>query len=274
MDVSVFRHRPREAVTRMNRGVRRSAERARLSPAVPRTWLLSGVPRSGTSLCCRLAGALPDTVTLSEPIRREASSGEMDTPTRSSPSRPSATTSATAVQAPLRSTSRSTSSPCAKSPSATGRPCYEHREAVVVAAARWARRFSDTFVASARWATGTLLRNRLCACWTACCASGESSSARASIPHSSRRSLPRGDAAPRAATITFWASSAASSTGWSCRNALRTPRCESAPGAPVPGRCRFCSTPCWRSAFSTSPKPFPTARGVPAEDPPITSSSR
>ena len=84
----------------------------------------------------------------------------------------------------------------------------------------------------------------------------------------------RGDAAPRAATITFWASSAASSTGWSCRNALRTPRCESAPGAPVPGRCRFCSTPCWRSAFSTSPEPFPTARRVSVEDPPITSSSR
>ena len=34
-----------------------------------RTWLLSGVPRSGTSLCCRLAGELPDMVALSEPIR-------------------------------------------------------------------------------------------------------------------------------------------------------------------------------------------------------------
>ena len=33
-----------------------------------RTWLLSGVPRSGTSLCCRLAGSLPGTVALSEPI--------------------------------------------------------------------------------------------------------------------------------------------------------------------------------------------------------------
>ena len=33
-----------------------------------RTWLLSGVPRSGTSLCCRLAGGLPGTVALSEPI--------------------------------------------------------------------------------------------------------------------------------------------------------------------------------------------------------------
>ena len=37
---------------------------------MPRTWLLTGIPRSGTSLCCRLAGALPDTVALSEPIRR------------------------------------------------------------------------------------------------------------------------------------------------------------------------------------------------------------
>ena len=32
------------------------------------TWLLAGVPRAGTSLCCRLAGALPGTVALSEPI--------------------------------------------------------------------------------------------------------------------------------------------------------------------------------------------------------------
>ena len=50
-----------------------------MSPPVPSTWLLSGVPRSGTSLCCRLVGDLPDTVALSEPIRREASGG-MDTP--------------------------------------------------------------------------------------------------------------------------------------------------------------------------------------------------
>ncbi len=35
---------------------------------IPRTWLLSGIPRSGTSLCCRLADAAPDTVALSEPI--------------------------------------------------------------------------------------------------------------------------------------------------------------------------------------------------------------
>ena len=42
---------------------------------MPRTWLLSGVPRSGTSLCCRLAGNLPDTVALSEPIRRKAFGG-------------------------------------------------------------------------------------------------------------------------------------------------------------------------------------------------------
>ena len=33
-----------------------------------RTWLLCGVPRSGSSLCCRLAGWTPDTVALSEPI--------------------------------------------------------------------------------------------------------------------------------------------------------------------------------------------------------------
>ena len=46
---------------------------------LPRIWLLSGVPRSGTSLCCRLAGALPNTVALSEPIRRKAFGG-METP--------------------------------------------------------------------------------------------------------------------------------------------------------------------------------------------------
>ena len=40
---------------------------------------MSGVPRSGTSLCCRLAGNLPDTVALSEPIRRKAFGG-METP--------------------------------------------------------------------------------------------------------------------------------------------------------------------------------------------------
>ena len=35
--------------------------------------MLSGIPRSGTSLCCRLAGKLPDFVALSEPIGRDAS---------------------------------------------------------------------------------------------------------------------------------------------------------------------------------------------------------
>ena len=45
----------------------------------PRTWVLSGIPRSGTSLCCRLAGELADTVALSEPIRRKEFGG-MDTP--------------------------------------------------------------------------------------------------------------------------------------------------------------------------------------------------
>ena len=44
-----------------------------------RTWLLTGVPRSGTSLACRLAGELPDTVALSEPVRRKAFGG-METP--------------------------------------------------------------------------------------------------------------------------------------------------------------------------------------------------
>ena len=37
-----------------------------------RTWLLAGVPRSGTSLCCRLAGRLPGAVALSEPIPPDA----------------------------------------------------------------------------------------------------------------------------------------------------------------------------------------------------------
>ena len=36
---------------------------------LPRIWLLSGIPRSGTSLCCRLAGGLPDLAALSEPLR-------------------------------------------------------------------------------------------------------------------------------------------------------------------------------------------------------------
>ena len=37
------------------------------------TWLLSGIPRSGTTLCCRLADELPDFVALSEPIGRDLS---------------------------------------------------------------------------------------------------------------------------------------------------------------------------------------------------------
>ena len=40
-----------------------------LPSVLPRTWLLSGIPRSGTSLCCRLAGGLPDLVALSEPLQ-------------------------------------------------------------------------------------------------------------------------------------------------------------------------------------------------------------
>ena len=47
--------------------------------SIARTWLLSGVPRSGTSLCCRLAGELPDLVALSEPIRYREYGG-MDSP--------------------------------------------------------------------------------------------------------------------------------------------------------------------------------------------------
>lgn len=39
------------------------------------TWLLSGLPRSGTSLCCRLAAELSDTVALSEPLRRSVFAG-------------------------------------------------------------------------------------------------------------------------------------------------------------------------------------------------------
>ena len=40
----------------------------RFPSMVATTWLLCGVPRSGSSLCCRLAGGAPDTVALSEPI--------------------------------------------------------------------------------------------------------------------------------------------------------------------------------------------------------------
>ena len=35
---------------------------------MPRTWFLCGIPRSGNGLCCRLAGGLPDTVALSQPL--------------------------------------------------------------------------------------------------------------------------------------------------------------------------------------------------------------
>ena len=37
-------------------------------PANANTWLLSGLPRAGTSLCCRLAGELPSVVALTEPM--------------------------------------------------------------------------------------------------------------------------------------------------------------------------------------------------------------
>lgn len=41
------------------------------------TWLLTGIPRGGTSLCCRLAGDLPGVVALSEPLDRSVS-GQAD----------------------------------------------------------------------------------------------------------------------------------------------------------------------------------------------------
>ena len=43
-----------------------------------RTWLLTGIPRSGSSLCCRLADQLPGVVGLSEPIARDLSSAVGD----------------------------------------------------------------------------------------------------------------------------------------------------------------------------------------------------
>lgn len=41
-------------------------------------WLLTGIPRSGTSLCCRLAGQLPNTVALSEPLSPDLFDGAKD----------------------------------------------------------------------------------------------------------------------------------------------------------------------------------------------------
>ena len=46
-----------------------------------RTWLLTGIPRSGSSLCCRLAAKLPGVVGLSEPIGRDLSSSAADAET-------------------------------------------------------------------------------------------------------------------------------------------------------------------------------------------------
>ena len=43
-----------------------------------RTWLLSGIPRSGSSLCCRLAGQAADTVALTEPISEAMIEGFAD----------------------------------------------------------------------------------------------------------------------------------------------------------------------------------------------------
>ena len=56
-------------------GRKRQGNRGMMS----RTWLLSGIPRSGTSLCCRLVGELTDTVALSEPMRRQTFTG-VDSP--------------------------------------------------------------------------------------------------------------------------------------------------------------------------------------------------
>ncbi len=56
-------------------GQSKSACQGRLSTITPHTWLLSGIPRSGSSLCCRLAGELPDTVALSEPINSSTFAG-------------------------------------------------------------------------------------------------------------------------------------------------------------------------------------------------------
>lgn len=41
-------------------------------------WLLTGIPRSGTSLCCRLVGQLPNTVALSEPLSPDLFDGAKD----------------------------------------------------------------------------------------------------------------------------------------------------------------------------------------------------
>ena len=43
-----------------------------MAGTVTNTWLLSGIPRSGSSLCCRLAATLPNTVALSEPMESSA----------------------------------------------------------------------------------------------------------------------------------------------------------------------------------------------------------
>ncbi len=42
------------------------------------TWLLTGIPRSGSSLACRLAGEVPDVVALSEPISPSVFEGVVD----------------------------------------------------------------------------------------------------------------------------------------------------------------------------------------------------
>jgi len=53
-------------------------EEAHRQVGTNRTWLLTGIPRSGSSLACRLAGEAPDVVALSEPIPRSEFAGMVD----------------------------------------------------------------------------------------------------------------------------------------------------------------------------------------------------
>lgn len=50
------------------------------APYPANTWLLSGIPRAGTSLCCRLAGELPNAVALTEPLNGPALAAQDDAP--------------------------------------------------------------------------------------------------------------------------------------------------------------------------------------------------
>ena len=48
---------------------------APVNESEPTTWLLTGLPRSGSSLACRLVGELPNVVALSEPMPRTEFAG-------------------------------------------------------------------------------------------------------------------------------------------------------------------------------------------------------